>query len=72
MVKKLYSKIPIIISIPNMSFQRQLCNIITGYGYTSLGLGDIVIPGVCINYSLLFDLASSNNISIYFVFNILG
>ena len=50
---------------------KKSCEIITGNGYTSLGLGDILIPGVCINFSLIFDLSSSNRYGVYFFVNVL-
>ncbi len=51
---------------------KTVCEPITGNGYTSLGIGDILIPGICINYSLIFDLSSSNRYGIYFFVNIAG
>ena len=36
------------------------------------GLGDIIIPGMCINFARIFDQASSNRYSIYYAFNVIG
>lgn len=67
-----FNRLPILLSIPNMHYFKKTCEIITGNKYTSLGLGDMLIPGVCINFSIIFDMASSNRYSIYFFANMLG
>ncbi len=63
---------PIMISLPNIGIYKSSCEIITGDFYTSLGLGDMIIPGICINFAIVYDLASSSRYGIYFVSNMLG
>jgi len=60
------------LTLPNLYKYKRVCESITGNLYTSLGLGDILIPGVCINFSIIFDMASSNRWYIYFFFNMAG
>ena len=65
-------KLPIMLTLPNLYKYKRVCESTTGNLYTSLGLGDILIPGVCINFSIIFDMASSNRWYIYFFFNMAG
>lgn len=64
------NRLPLVLSIPNIGVYRKSCELLGGSKVTSLGLGDILIPGVCINLSIIYDLASSNRYSVYFAFNI--
>jgi hypothetical protein len=63
---------PIVLVLPLLSTTRKLCSYLSNYPFVALGLGDIIIPGICINYSIIYDIASSSSFYIFFVANLAG
>ena len=49
-----------------------MCSSNAIYLHYMLGLGDIFVPGLSLNYAILFDIASKNRIKIYFIANFFG
>ncbi len=61
-----------VIIIPRLSRLANLCSYYLDYPYSLLGLGDMLIPGLSVNYGILFDTASKCRYKIYFIANIFG
>jgi hypothetical protein len=40
--------------------------------YSTINLGDMLIPGISLNYALSFDIASRNQVKVYFIANLAG
>lgn len=66
------NRLPVVITVPHLSMSKRLCAYYYEYSYSLLGLGDILIPGISVNYSIIFDLSMSHKIPIYFILNVLG
>ena len=60
------------IIVPRLAKATQLCYDYLDYPYTLLGLGDILTPGLSVNYAILFDVATKNRKRTYFIANIFG
>lgn len=58
--------------MPHVTPEKRLCDYYYDYVFTLLGLGDILIPGLSVNYAIIFDIASSNKNFIYFIVNIIS
>ena len=67
-----YLKLPVVIIVPHLTPDKRLCDYYYDYAFTLLGLGDILIPGLSVNYAIIFDIASSNKRYTYFIANIFG
>jgi presenilin-like A22 family membrane protease len=65
-------KLPVVIIIPHLTAEKRLCDYYYDYAFTLLGLGDILIPGLSVNYAIIFDIASSNKRYTYFIVNVIG
>jgi hypothetical protein len=64
---------PIVIIIPHLSLVKQTCGEVFSHSYSLLGLGDILIPGICVNYAIVYDLIRPNRkFYTYFVANMIG
>jgi hypothetical protein len=48
------------------------CNQFYNYPYVLLGIGDIVIPALHINYAVLYDIKSSRKFLLYTAINFTG
>ena len=55
-----------------MSHYRRLCEYYYDFSFSLLGLGDILVPGLSVNYAIIFDRAASIKYSVYFVVNVFG
>jgi len=66
------NRLPVVIIVPHLSSTKRLCDFYYNYSYSLLGLGDLLIPGLSINYAIIFDLAKSNRFPIYFIVNIIA
>lgn len=66
------NRLPVVIIIPRLSKATRLCYYYLEYPFSLLGLGDILIPGLSVNYAILFDLASHKRIKTYFIANIIA
>ncbi len=42
------------------------------YPFSLLGLGDLLIPGLSVNYAILFDIAMGHRVKVYFIANIIA
>ena len=60
------------IIFPRLSKLSRLCSKNKIEVFSSIGLGDILIPGLSVNYAFLFDIASKKEIQVYFIANIFG
>ena len=60
------------IVVPHLLPNKRLCDYYYDYPFSLLGLGDILIPGLSVNYAIIFDLSNSNKIPIYFIVNVFG
>jgi signal peptide peptidase-like 2B len=66
-------RLPVVIIIPRLSGLARLCSQFIDYPFSLLGLGDLLIPGLSVNYGILFDLAMGNKRSkVYFIANIIA
>jgi len=65
-------KLPVVVIIPHLSPNKVLCDYYYDYPYTLLGLGDILIPGLSVNYAIIYDFANSNKFYPYFIVNVVG
>lgn len=71
--KEITDRLPVVIIIPRLSNLAQLCSQFIDYPFSLLGLGDLLIPGLSINYGILFDLAIGNkHRRVYFIANIIA
>ena len=66
------SVVPFYLIIPNILQAKTLCYDYYTYPYTLLGLGEIILPGFSLSYSLIFDLNSKRFFPIYFILNLIG
>ena len=66
------NRLPVVIIVPHLSFDKRLCDYYYEYSYSLLGLGDILIPGISVNYGIIFDYSAGNAIPVYFIANVLG
>ena len=66
------SYIPFYLLIPNILEAKALCYEYYTYPYTLVGLGEIVIPGLSLSYSLIMDLNSKRFLPLYFILNLIG
>ncbi len=67
-----FNRLPVVILVPHLSYGKILCDYYYEYSYSLLGLGDILIPGLSVNYSIIFDLSLNSRFPVYFIVNILG
>lgn len=65
-------KLPVVIIIPHLGKFKRLCSYYYDYSVSLLGLGDILIPGLSINYAIIYDYARFGRVSIYFIINTIG
>ena len=66
---------PFYLIIPNILNIKTICNQYFDYPFTIMGIGEIIIPGLNLNYALLFDISnnsSTNNKYFYFLINLIG
>ncbi len=66
------NRLPVVITVPHLSPSKILCDYYYDYSYSLLGLGDILIPGLSVNYCIIFDLSMKSRFPIYFFVNVLG
>lgn len=64
------NRLPVVIVVPHISSSKRLCDYYFDYSYSLLGLGDVLIPGLSVNYAIIFDLSIGNKIPIYFIINV--
>ncbi len=60
------------IIIPHLSAFKRLCAYYYEYSVSLLGLGDILIPGLSINYAIIYDYAKNGRVGLYFIVNVIG
>ena len=60
------------IVVPRLSESTQICTEFLDFPFSLLGLGDILTPGLSVNYAILFDISSKHERKFYFVANIIG
>ena len=65
-------QLPVVLIVPHLSPSKRLCDFYYDYSYSLLGLGDILIPGLSVNYAIIYDFTNSNKLPIYFMVNIFG
>jgi hypothetical protein len=65
-------KLPVVIIIPHLSQYRRLCEYYYDFSFSLLGLGDILVPGLSVNYAIIFDRAANVKYHVYFVVNAVG
>jgi hypothetical protein len=58
--------------IPHLSQYRRLCEYYYDFSFSLLGLGDILVPGLSVNYAIIFDRAASVKYHVYFIVNVIG
>jgi presenilin-like A22 family membrane protease len=67
------NRLPVVIIIPHLSRFKQLCDYYYDYSVSLLGLGDVLIPGLSVNYAIIFDVARPNRrYFVYFIVNVIG
>lgn len=64
------NRLPVVITVPHLSLSKRLCSYYYEYSYSLLGLGDILIPGLSVNYNIIFDYTMNNRIPVYFIVNV--
>jgi len=70
--KKKIKQLPVVIVVPHLMPSKRLCDYYYDYPYSLLGLGDILIPGLSVNYAIIFDFSNSNKFPVYFIVNVIG
>lgn len=66
------NRLPVVIIVPHLSANKRLCDYYYEYSYSLLGLGDILIPGISVNYGIIFDYSAGHKIPVYFLANVFG
>ncbi|RNA03934.1 signal peptide peptidase-like 2B isoform X1 [Brachionus plicatilis] len=67
------NRLPVVIIIPHLNYQRRLCSYYYDFSFSLLGLGDILVPGLSVNYAIIFDRAIGNSrFPKYFIINVIG
>lgn len=66
------NRLPVVITVPHLSPSKRLCDFYYEYSYSLLGLGDILIPGISVNYNIIFDYSIHNKFPVYFFINCLA
>ncbi|CAF0975830.1 unnamed protein product, partial [Brachionus calyciflorus] len=67
------NRFPGVIIIPHLNQERRLCSPYFHFSFSLLGLGDILVPGLSVNYAIIFDRASGKSkYPIYFISNVIG
>ena len=52
---------------------KRLCDAYFSFPYTLLGLGDILIPGLSVNYAIIYDQSTrKSKVPVYFIVNVIG
>lgn len=65
--------LPFYFIIPNILTSTKLCNELFDFPFTMLGMGEILIPAISLNYALIHDLSNvGKKIPIYFIANLIG
>jgi len=61
-----------VITVPRLSKSTKICSEFLDFPFSLLGLGDILTPGLSVNYAILFDISSKHKIKFYFIANLIG
>lgn len=62
-----------VIIIPHINYERRLCSYYYDFSFSLLGLGDILVPGLSVNYAIIFDRANGKTrFPKYFIVNVIG
>lgn len=65
------NRLPVVIIVPHLSRFKQLCDYYYDYSVSLLGLGDVLIPGLSVNYAIIFDVSRPNRrFYTYFIVNV--
>ena len=69
----IHSKLPVYFIFPNLTPNKTVCNFYWNFPFTVLGMVEIILPTLSINYALRYDVASKFKlIPSYYIFNLLG
>ena len=60
------------ITVPRLSKSTKICSEFLDFPFSLLGLGDILTPGLSVNYAILFDISSKHKFKFYFIANLIG
>ena len=58
--------------MPFLSKTNSLCFSYLENPFSVLSLGNILVPGISLNYAISFDIVSKNKPKVYFIANIIG
>jgi hypothetical protein len=65
--------LPFYFIIPNVLDVTRICNDYYDFPFTILGMGEILVPAISLNYAIVHDLANvGSRIPIYFLANLIG
>ena len=58
--------------VPNIFSDKKVCNYYNDYPYAILGLGNVLVGAVSINYAFLYDYCKGSKFPLYFILNFVG
>lgn len=66
-------KLPFFFAIPIFNPDKKLCAWYSDFPYTILGMGEVIVPALSLNYAFIHDMSTiGTKIPVYFITNLLG
>lgn len=66
-------KLPFFFTIPIVNPDKRLCAWYSDFPYTILGIGEVIVPAMSLNYAFIHDMSTiGTKIPVYFITNLAG